>query len=694
MKKFKFYALAFAAIAFAGCSDDVIDGQGASGTQGDGTPAYLTISFTANGGNSSRSTADDANNTGDHDGNAEDSEHHTPGTLEETAIKKALVVVYSESGKKSFAKLYGASEFTNTTPGQGDGFVITDVNSQSYVSAAPIEVETGDYKVLVVINPVSALTTDVMTENVSINDDTKIKTLYERILTGAYSDAKATSFSDAADNIGNSTDGFMMTNKGVSNVTLTSDNTQAQPEVADVTVERTLSKITYRTKNTNNIYPVEVNTGSVKARTVIGAISDGGTGYTKVTLNVAVDSDKPQGNVVYAYYTGTEGNEVLTGVYKQRSGQTQVVGSETLTVYEEVEATTEDAYDAMKDTEKANYFVAVDFDGNTTISDAEIERSLILQGDEGSTAGTPTTWYVQLKGYALVNLSKSVNYVRHTTTTSDDDKGTPFGTLNGTTNFLWTPNWKAKNAVSLETATITGANDWFYNTLADVSAESKTLTSSTISSAKYYKAMPTTADGETVTGGTGEDTQHKNPLDKTGALMSYCFENSTDIAHQIHGISTGISFMAEIYTDANCQTPLSTPIYRYAGHLYTGLDKIQEAYGTSTPQAIKDLITKGDSATDADFEAANVVKYNGNTCYYYTTEIKHYDNNDPTALGNMEFAIMRNNIYSLSVTNIAEIGDPFVDPTPNMPNESDEAYISINTVMEPWIVRYNDIEFK
>ena len=40
MKKFKFYALAFAAIAFAGCSDDVIDGQGASGTQGDGTPRH------------------------------------------------------------------------------------------------------------------------------------------------------------------------------------------------------------------------------------------------------------------------------------------------------------------------------------------------------------------------------------------------------------------------------------------------------------------------------------------------------------------------------------------------------------------------------------------------------------------------------------------------------------------------------
>ena len=688
MKKFKFYALAFAAIAFAGCSDDVIDGQGANGAQGDGTPAYLTISFSANSGNSSRSTADDANNTGDHDGTAEDSEHHTPGTTDEVAIKKALVVVYSESGKQSFAKLYGAKDFTNTTPGQGDGFVITDVNSQSYVSAAPIEVETGEYKVLVVINPVSTLTSDVMADNVTITKNSTIKTLYDRIRTGAYNDASATGFADAADNIGNSNDGFMMTNKAESTVTLTSDNTQAQPGVANVTVERTLSKITYRTKNTNNIYPVKVNTGTVKARTVTGAILSGDD-YIKVTLNVAIDSDKPQANVVYAYYTGTEGNEVLTGVYKQRSGETQTVNNERLTVYEEVEATTEEAYDAMEDAEKADYFVAVDFDGNTIISDEEIERSLILQGDEG-TETTPTTWYVQLKGYALVNLSKSVNYVRHITKDSDDEKGESFGELNGTSNFLWTPNWAAKNDVSLETATITGASNWFYNTLADVSTESKTLTSSTLSSATYYEAIPTAADGETVT---GEGTQHKDPLAKTGALMGYCFENSTDIAHQIHGISTGISFMAEIYTDANCQTPLAIPLYRYAGHLYTGLDKIQDAYGASTPQAIKELIAKGESATEADFEAANVVKYNGNTCYYYTTEIKHFDNNDPTALGNMEFAIMRNNIYSLAVTSIKEIGDPFVDPTPNMPNESDEAYISINTVMEPWIVRYNDIEF-
>ena len=39
----------------------------------------------------------------------------------------------------------------------------------------------------------------------------------------------------------------------------------------------------------------------------------------------------------------------------------------------------------------------------------------------------------------------------------------------------------------------------------------------------------------------------------------------------------------------------------------------------------------------------------------------------------MEFAIMRNNIYSLSVTKIEQIGDPFVDPTPGLDNESEKA---------------------
>ena len=52
--------------------------------------------------------------------------------------------------------------------------------------------------------------------------------------------------------------------------------------------------------------------------------------------------------------------------------------------------------------------------------------------------------------------------------------------------------------------------------------------------------------------------------------------------------------------------------------------------------------------TKEELEAANIKQYSDNICYYYTTEIKHFDNGNNNTLGNMEFAIMRNNIYSLS----------------------------------------------
>ena len=248
MRKFKFFALAFAAIAFAGCSDDAIDGQGGNtGTIGDGTPAYLTISFTANDGSSSRAEGV-GTNTGDKDGDAEDSGHSTPGTTEETAVNSALVVVYtSESNKACFAKLYGKKDLNQTTPGTGDGFVITDTKSQSYVSAKPIQVETGNYNVLVVINPVNTLTAMLGESAVESTENATVKKLYDAILNNQYAftapEGTTDNYTNAANSIGNGTDGFMMTNKKAESVPITEDNTEAKPAVANVVVERTLSKL-------------------------------------------------------------------------------------------------------------------------------------------------------------------------------------------------------------------------------------------------------------------------------------------------------------------------------------------------------------------------------------------------------------------------------------------------------------------
>ena len=182
MKKFKFYALAFAAIAFAGCSDDVIDGQGANGAQGDGTPAYLTISFSANSGNSSRSTADDANNNGDTDGDREDSKHHSDGINGESDINNILVVVAPASEGSNATGLVKLYTVADEADADADNFVETNTTTKTYTMAEPITVTTGDYKVLVVVNPSNKLK-----GNNSDFDEMDARTLYNDILDGQYS---------------------------------------------------------------------------------------------------------------------------------------------------------------------------------------------------------------------------------------------------------------------------------------------------------------------------------------------------------------------------------------------------------------------------------------------------------------------------------------------------------------------------
>lgn len=322
------------------------------------------------------------------------------------------------------------------------------------------------------------------------------------------------------------------------------------------------------------------------------------------------------------------------------------------------------------------------------------EKSLKYQFDE---VASTTNWYVRIEGYALTNLSKEQNHVRHIGDVSG--VSAPFGTLNGN-NYLITPYWDDKNTVEFNqdgsfNGTYNFISQCFYNDLAAVSTESANLTINAEGKfmngavdATYFRALPTTDENpDEVTGGTG-------PNPAIGARMAYCFENSTDINHQTHGLSTGISFVARMYDDPACGTEdaIST-LYQYQGYNFTSLAAIGEAFGGNTPEAILKLINGDTPETKENLKAAGIVKYSDNICYYYTTEIKHFDDGNNNTLGNMEFAIMRNNIYSLAITNISKIGDPIVDPTPGTPNETKEAALKVQVQILPWIVRYNDIEF-
>ena len=68
-------------------------------------------------------------------------------------------------------------------------------------------------------------------------------------------------------------------------------------------------------------------------------------------------------------------------------------------------------------------------------------------------------------------------------------------------------------------------------------------------------------------------------------------------------------------------------------------------------------------------------------------------------MGPMEFAVVRNNVYKLSVDKISRLGHPRIPgndpnkPTPETPDESDEIYLDVTVEIAPWAVRLNSIIF-
>ena len=103
---------------------------------------------------------------------------------------------------------------------------------------------------------------------------------------------------------------------------------------------------------------------------------------------------------------------------------------------------------------------------------------------------------------------------------------------------------------------------------------------------------------------------------------------------------------------------------------------------------------------DAQLKASGVITYRDGKCYYFSSQIKHYANQDDDATsagwGVMEFAIMRNNIYSLAVTNVDGFGyaSTNIETLTNSETFEDlSVYLTMEAKILPWIVRFNDIEF-
>ena len=194
-------------------------------------------------------------------------------------------------------------------------------------------------------------------------------------------------------------------------------------------------------------------------------------------------------------------------------------------------------------------------------------------------------------------------------------------------------------------------------------------------------------------------------------IWRYATENTIPApnSNQKNGISTGVIFKGKLQFDKSTYGVTDNqPIYVYNNVLYGTWEKVKDA--ANAPNADESLKAAFDQigatpASGADFGRAGftVLKPNGSGDYemYYCYWNRHNDNSDPNLMGPMEFAVVRNNVYKLTVNKINGYGhptssDPKEDPDPldpNNPDERNDLYIEVTVEVRPWVVRINDIEF-
>lgn len=183
--------------------------------------------------------------------------------------------------------------------------------------------------------------------------------------------------------------------------------------------------------------------------------------------------------------------------------------------------------------------------------------------------------------------------------------------------------------------------------------------------------------------------------------------------------TSGVVFEAEITVGENFGNKTENgeylPMYLYQGVLYGSSLKIAEAIEQNPSSTLTTVfeqcfditrdennkVTSATLKTGADLNKFQLTEYKPTAftddknnitykylCYYWYYN-RHVDDETPSAVGPMEFATVRNNIYKLSVKNVKTFGTT----TPPDPDAWD-VYFTLNVEMKNWVVRVNDkIEF-
>ena len=662
-----------ASIALVGCTNDDLIDNGIENNQGELVRGDAYVNFVI-----STKTDSSRGTVGDGDGSADNSGHEVAGTQAENAVNELLLVIAKavDGTSKTEPVLYtnvmteDANKVQNGYVGYFSGTDLSTTNGVVSLSA-PIRLDyTGDYAVLAVVNPTATLKS-------SIAPGSDHKAAYEAIL--AYA-------GEAYDKANNTN--FQMSNKEACVITATPENNvPTKPVNAKIAVERTVSKTTWRwaepltsapgaLAQMKNLYEVNV---AVKMQTPEQGsfwYKKAETGYDAYLYSEEFNKAKDaQGNIYWVLFKDNDAANT--------DAQGKIIKSEVEAIFA-ASATYEQYTGVIDDTDKNN---TDDMDGTQSVTGREITDDLLSQ--DYATAQAAVTdanvqkltfvynstatdssdkYYVNLTHYALTNKTTSVYAVRHI------DSGSAIRSMGilGSNEYLATPYYADIN----DGEAVTFAQD-----LATVKAEAAAFSNGVTGTT--FKALPTS---ETV-GAVG--TAHDGTTN-VGAFMEYLYENSCKNG-KINGVDianpstvTGIVLAGDIYDETGVKVPV---LYKYNQKYYRTLQALLNANPNVTAFANLTPNSTNDAAT-----AAGIDVYPNGRCYYYSAEIKHFEDSSPKEIGVMEYAIMRNNIYSLGVKSIEGIGDARIDVTENTPITDIRSYVQLEVSILPWIVRFNDLE--
>ncbi|ADY35197.1 hypothetical protein Bacsa_0601 [Phocaeicola salanitronis DSM 18170] len=338
---------------------------------------------------------------------------------------------------------------------------------------------------------------------------------------------------------------------------------------------------------------------------------------------------------------------------------------------------------------------AARFDYKSTVTD---ETYTLMEDEEGKPEVTVT-----LTDMALVNLSKEFYYLRRVSADGTNTSATIGGTEVGGTSANYVvdtdADWKSSYSSGSE-------SDHFYYIYQPNDASAST----------YDWDRITDVTG---TNGTDDNNNSWNTDNSKGDYKIWCYatENTipAQVSNQKKGITTGVAFKGEIKGVSEGMKTLlngTNTVYVFDNILWGTWENVEKAAEATesdkTTLANPSLAAAYNEATkegytDAKAVAAGFTIFRPNTTgkyevlYYYWN--RHNDNNNNGSMGPMEFAVVRNNVYKLSVTGVDKFGhptDPDDDPDPENPedpDEEDDVYFKVAVEVLPWVVRINNIEF-